>query len=881
MALTRGDRLGRYEVLGPLGSGGMGEVYRARDTELEREVAVKVLPSPVATDPDRLERFRRETRAVAALSHPNILEIFDVGSDGGLQYAVTELLEGDTLRERLAARGMPWQRVVELGSGIADGLAAAHGKGIVHRDLKPENVFVTSDGRVKVLDFGLARVKEDISSEAETGTLTPAGTQAGTIMGTLGYMAPEQVRGKPADQRSDIFALGCVLYEIVAGRRAFGGDTAPDTMAAILKEDPPQLSATGVLLPAELERIIHRCLEKRPEARFQSAADLAYSLKAIGTGPALPMATPTGEVRPVGARGWRWQVAVAAAVLAVGATVIAWIVLRPGGEAVDETRTASEAETVPWIDEWQVAVESLDNRTGDPSLDPLGQILADRIIDGLGGIRRGLQSLPPITVVAGDAAGQAPIEPDGEHSSRQGRILVTGYEAPRPPGLEVAVQIRDVERRTVLYSSDPFELSRHPTDAEVAPLLEKVMGAVATHVRIGLENVSHVPDYTVLREFLSGLEEEWSDPQGRGLDRIERALEMDPEYLEAATWLAGRGVLLQRKEISAPYLEHMARRSSRLTEYESLTLIMLQASQDGALARALETARGVLRVAPQDHIARFWCAEVAADLGEFQEAVETLSGHVERVPRSFRTLRWLMLRRLVYSYHEIGRWEQSLAEARRIQLETPGETWPITYQASALAALGRLDELEQKIQECERIPGGECNATVVRSEASWHLIAHGHREAGQSYARQAVEQFRAEMGDSGYPSRYSESYLWALRAAELWQDMAEFSRQRMARYEEGSSGYRYALSCLGMATAHLGDTAAAEEMMTQLAADEDFVQAGYVAAHLGQRERAVDLLKRGIAAGRGETYARFTRWDLDLEPLWGYPPFEELLKPKD
>jgi hypothetical protein len=858
----------------------MGEVYRARDSELEREVAVKVLPSSVASNPERLERFGREAKAVAALSHPNILEIFDVGRHEGVSYVVTELLEGQTLRERLPKKGLPWQRVLDLGGGIADGLAAAHDRGIVHRDLKPENVYITADGRVKLLDFGLARVDEGFSTEAETGTLTPAGTETGTIMGTPGYMAPEQVRGKTADHRSDIFALGCVLYEMVAGRRAFGGDTAPDTMAAILKEDPPQLSATGATLPADLERVIHRCLEKRPEARFQSAADLAYSLKAIGTSPAVPMATPTGEVRPIVRSGWWWKAGIAAAAAIAVAAVIAWIVLRPGEEAVVETRAAPTAETVPWIDEWSVTVEPLDNRTGDPSLDPLGRILADRIIDGLGRVRHGLQSLPPITVVTGDAPARALREPDEEHPSGLGRILVTGYAAPRPPGLEVVVQLRDAESRTVLHSTDPFELSRHPTDADVAPLLEKVVGAVATHVRIGLENVSHVPDFAVLREFVSGVEGEWSGPQGEGLDRIERAFEIDPEYLEAAVWLAGRGLVLMREEISAPYLEHIAQRSSRLTEYESLALTMYRASQDGAWARALEAGRGVLRIAPQDHIARMWHAKCAADLGEFEEAVETLSGYIERVPPSLRVLRLMMMRRLMYSYHELGRWEESLEEARRLQLETPGETQPFEYQATALAALGRLEELERKVQECERLPGGECNATYVRAQASWHLIAHGHREAGQSYARQAVEQVREEMGDAMYPSRNAGAYMWALRAAELWEDYAELSRNWIARYEEGSPDYRYSLSCLGMASAHLGDAAAAEEIMTRLVAEEDFVNAGYVAAHLGLRDRAVGYLKRGVAAGKGETYARFARWDLDLEPLWGYPPFEELIAPK-
>jgi len=302
-----GRTLGHYRITDKIGEGGMGEVYRAHDERLDRDVAIKVLHEAVARDPDRLARFEREARAVAKLDHPNILAIHDFGTDGGVTYAVTELLDGQNLRHGIPASGMPWRKVVEMGAAIADGLAAAHGKGIVHRDLKPENVFVTADGRVKILDFGLARVKVPVEEEAETATMTPAGTVVGTVMGTMGYMSPEQLRGEPSDARSDIFALGCVLYEMLSGQTAFLRNSTAETSAAILKEEPPSLADSGTTLPTELDRAIRRCLEKSPEARFQSASDLAYNLRSIGTGSAVPvMATPTdrtpvraGSARPV------------------------------------------------------------------------------------------------------------------------------------------------------------------------------------------------------------------------------------------------------------------------------------------------------------------------------------------------------------------------------------------------------------------------------------------------------------------------------------------------------------------------------------------------------------------------------------------------------
>src|ERR1700734_1678079 len=264
MPLSAGDRLGPYEVLAPIGAGGMGEVYRARDSRLGREVAIKVLPEQLADDSQALSRFEKEAKAVAALSHPNILVLFDVGEHEGIRYAVPELLAGETLRDRLSRSPLPWRKTVELGVALAEGLAAAHGKEIVHRDIKPGNIFLTADGQIKILDFGLARWQPKTSSEDATLTLDE--TQAGTVMGTAGYMSPEQVRGEKADAPSDIFSLGCVLYEAVTGRRAFSGKSAGDTMAAILKDDPPAIVDTGVQVPAELARVIERCLAKNPAA---------------------------------------------------------------------------------------------------------------------------------------------------------------------------------------------------------------------------------------------------------------------------------------------------------------------------------------------------------------------------------------------------------------------------------------------------------------------------------------------------------------------------------------------------------------------------------------------------------------------------------------
>ncbi len=318
MTLASGFHLGPHEILSLLGAGGMGEVYRARDTRLGREVALKVLPPSFASDPERLRRFEQEARAVAALSHPNIVAIYDVGQSDGTSWLVTELLEGESLREILERGAVSHRKAIAWATQVANGLAAAHARNIAHRDLKPDNIFITRDGHAKILDFGLAKAIEKPGTTVDA-TLTVAGaaTNAGMVMGTVGYMSPEQVRGATVDCRTDIFSFGAVLYEMLTGQRAFKRDTAAETMTAILNEEPPEFVDSGQRIPPALERIVRHCIEKSPDHRFQSARDLAFDLESISslTGSA-PVAAAKGRTRRV----WVAPVLVAALVLAAGLT---------------------------------------------------------------------------------------------------------------------------------------------------------------------------------------------------------------------------------------------------------------------------------------------------------------------------------------------------------------------------------------------------------------------------------------------------------------------------------------------------------------------------------------------------------------------------------
>lgn len=361
-----GVTLGRYRVLDKLGAGGMGEVWRAQDTLLDREVAIKVLPEAVASDPERLARFDREVRAVAALSHPNVLAIHDFGTDRGITFAVTELLRGETLGRLLASGPLPVARTLGFAGQIAAGLAAAHDRGIVHRDLKPENIFVLPDGRIKILDFGLARMEEPASPEVVTEDLAPLLTRTGAVLGTVGYMAPEQLRGEPADHRTDIFAFGCVLYEMLTGASPFPGNSATEIGAAVLTRDP---LPPDDIDPA-LERIVVRCLAKRPKDRFQSVHDLAFGLEnAAAPAPASPAASA-----PAHRRGAHTAVLVVAAFVVVAAAVVA---LRLAGVRAGAT-PADEASAIR-----SIAVLPLANFSGDPKQEYFADGMTEALITGL------------------------------------------------------------------------------------------------------------------------------------------------------------------------------------------------------------------------------------------------------------------------------------------------------------------------------------------------------------------------------------------------------------------------------------------------------------------------------------------------------------------
>jgi TolB-like protein/tetratricopeptide (TPR) repeat protein len=558
LTLAAGTRLGTYEVLSPLGAGGMGEVYRARDTKLDRDVAVKVLPATVANDADALARFEREAKAVAALSHPNILAIFDFGRQNGVAYAVTELLEGESLRGKLDSGPVSQRQAIDYALQITKGLSAAHGRGIVHRDLKPDNVFVTRDGHVKILDFGLAKRVEEASPDSKSSAPTGSKhTEPGTVMGTMGYMSPEQLRGLPVDHRSDIFSFGAVLYELLSGKKAFKRDTASDTIAAILKEEPPELTGSGRNISPALDHIVRHCLEKEPDDRFQAAKDVAFALSE-----ASEPTTLTGGVHAVSrpARGRRGLL-VAAAVVVAAVVAVGYFLMRrpPSGSA--------GAGGVK-----RVAVLPFEN-LGSPEDDYLADGLSDEI-------RGKLTSLPGIQVIArGSSTPYRKTNKTPKQIAQELNVqyLLTATVRSGKTGAASRVQVRP-ELVDVSQPDAPTSTWQETFDAAVTDVFQ-VQSDIASRVAQALDVALGAPQEKQLAErptkslpayeaFLKGDQVSGAlgknDPATlrRALDFYGQAVALDPSFALAWSRISRVNSVLYFQTTPSPELAESARRSA-------------------------------------------------------------------------------------------------------------------------------------------------------------------------------------------------------------------------------------------------------------------------------------------------------------------------------
>ena len=686
--LAPGTTLGPYKIVAPLGAGGMGEVYRASDARLGRDVALKVIPSRLSGDPERVRRFEQEARAAGSLVHPNVVIIHDIGAHEGSPFVVMELLEGETLRGRLEQGPLPPRKAADYAAQAAEGLAAAHEKGIVHRDLKPENLFITKDGRVKVLDFGLAKLtRPDVLAPAAEKPNSVADTVTGTLLGTVGYMAPEQVRGQPADARSDLFALGAILYEMLTGQRAFQGGSFVETLNAILKEEPQPLTASGRDFPPGFESVVRHCLEKNPGERFQSTRDLAYHLRALATD-APPPGTGAKVTAAAASRRWPWLAAAAVLVVAAAASAVLWW----------QSRSAKPATT---LDPKRVVVALFENQTGDRSLDPLGRMASDWITQGLSRIE-GLDVVPSTSVLYAQPAGSTPTPADRDpvralaQETRAGTV-VTGAYYLQGGLLGFQARLVDATHGRLVQAFDPVSGPREAPMAAIDSLRQRVMGAVASKLEAvhDIATQQQPPRYDAYREFIAGFEVCMTDG-AEGLRHFERATELDPSFL---TPLFYEAYLLDQAGDHArveSILRTLSSERERLAPFGRHWLDAMVAYAAHRYPEALQAVRVAEQAAPRDPMTVLWIGLLAKLSNRPQETVAVYDAF-GAPPYPGHALGTTWMSHLCEALHMLGRYPRELDEAQRAGARTPDRLGPVTWQVRALAALGRAGQIDRLI----------------------------------------------------------------------------------------------------------------------------------------------------------------------------------------
>ena len=810
MTLSPGTRLGAYEIVSSLGAGGMGEVYRARDAKLRRDVAVKVLPPDLAQSPDALARFEREALAVAALSHPNILSIFDFGEHDGTTYAVTELLEGRTLRERLDAGPVPQQLAVDWALQVARGLAAAHGKGIVHRDLKPENLFVTTDGHVKILDFGLAKRTEPAGSDDETAVSPTSGdTQPGTVMGTMGYMSPEQVRGLPVDARGDLFSFGAVLYELLSGKRAFRGDSAADTIAAILMQEPPALSGSGRDVPPALDRVVRQCLEKRADQRIPTARDLVSALEAAagssfagGSRFAVPPFPRRRLLVGVGI-GLAILVAVAAALL-----------LRPPGEE-------AALRTGPM----RIAVLPFEN---------LGRAEDDYFADGIADEVRGkLTSLPGLEVIARGSSipyRKTTKSPGAIARELRVRYLLTATVRWEKGTGKGRVQVSP-ELVEVSGSETPASRWQQSFDAELTDVF-RVQSDIATRVAralgvalgAGAERRLLEPpteDVAAYDAFLRG--EAASNSMGvtdppslrRALAFYEEAVGLDPEFAQAWARLATASLRLHANSVPSPALAERARQAAERS------VALSPGRPEGYVAQAGLAGLGI------------------ADPGRELDLLEKARRLAPASPE--------VLTAVALVEQSLGRWDEALSHLRRAERLDPYSVLARRRLALAFLLLRRYPEARETVDLGLAI--APANLVLNELKVMTRLV-----EGDVEGAREVVRSVPAEVEPRALVAHlvHYQDLAWLLDAEQrelfLGLSPAAFDDDR------GAWGlhlaHAYALTGDGARVrAHAGEARKAFEEQLRAVPDdpERQLSLGLTLAYLGRKAEAVRAGERGAA----------------------------------
>jgi len=705
-----GTRLGPYEIVALLGAGGMGEVYRARDTRLGRDVAIKVLPAHLSANPELRSRFAREARAISQLNHPHICTLYDVGHHDGVDFLVLELLDGESLRARLAAGPLPIATAAEFAAQIAAGLAAAHEKGVVHRDLKPENVFITRDGALKILDFGLAKQTSPIASAADSASAetTPIdATMPGAIFGTVGYMSPEQVRGLPADARSDLFAFGAILYEMLSGRRAFAGASSAEVLSATLRDEPRPLSKLDARIPTELERIVRSCLEKDPAKRPESAKALAHELRRIAAAPADSNASSRESGRRASSL-WLAAVVVAAA--------LAFIVADIGGMRSRLFERAPQRQIA------SLAVLPLSNRSGNPDDD----YFADGVTEEL---RTDLSRIAGLRVASRSAAARhaGSTQPEAEIARQLGvDALVRGSVARAGDRVSVVAELFDGASGRRLWN-ERFERSARDVPALHGEIVESIARKIRLDVsadeRTRLTTARSV-DPAAHEAYLKGRfywNKRDKDALKKGLDQFARAVDLDPDYAAAYAGLADSYVILGVYNFMPPKEAFPAAKAAAAKALElDETLAEAHASLGDAhlhFDRDWEACKReherALELDASYVTAHHWYGEYFIVMNRPDDALAEMREAVRLDPFSL-----VSNSQLAWALNLSRRYDEAIEQARKtLELDS---TWVAAslHLAFALEQTGKLDEAVETLENAAaRSTDNRCAAPLGRAFA--------------------------------------------------------------------------------------------------------------------------------------------------------------------
>jgi tetratricopeptide (TPR) repeat protein len=850
---------GRFAITGMLGAGGMGEVYRARDSRLQREVAIKILPAAFAADRERLARFEREARLLASLNHPHIAQIHGLEEHDGRPALVMELVEGPTLAELLAAYAdVPITRptVLSIASQIADGLSAAHEKGIIHRDLKPANIALTSAGAVKILDFGVA--KNTASEAAATGTLTAI--DAGAVVGTPAYMSPEQARGHPIDNRADIWAFGCILYEMLTGRPPFAGKTVPDTIAALLT-CVPDMNVLPADTPPALRSLVRHCLEKEPEERLGSIVDARVAIDGVSTELAEKCAEKLPDPHDPSPRGMsggrtsRWaRVAALAIVIAVAGYFAITMDRRVSPQSGNKAGVA--VGTGP-----PVTVSPFENRTGDAALDFVGQLAADAIA----------QEVPLLDFVQRSRQATAPGQ-----AARRGTVTGAYYL----DGANLRIQASLAESGgTMLYSIDAAIGPRTDPGSVVELVRQRMLGAIVTHLDPFYVpgRFTRPPLYHAYREYQAGMDL-FGEDNIRAKGHLQRAIELDSDFFSARETLASVYYNMGDRVRMRETIQHILPMRDRLSPVERLRLDwLIHASEDRHLD-ALRTLRESQKLDPENLVTAYLIALFAVRVNRPQEALDALA----KVNGEFwdtLPIGWWRYGFMTGANHVLGRYEEELRIARLAKNLYPSSHGPRRAEASALAALARFDDLGRAIDDALTVGAADYSPAESLLAAADELRVHGYQDETMRLAVRAVAWCRSRPSAEQASVYNRWALARALYVAEQWTEAQRVAGELTTMQPENTAYRGFA----GSVAARLGDRDLALKHSAALAglpAESDGtvpLLRARIAAILGDREQAIDFLRAALVEGYG--FGRLHS-DRDLQLLRGFAPYDELMRPK-